>query len=125
MKASILAFTIMLGVGFAVGYWYVNRDFLVMYMAGATVKDLKYDRVDESGVVLSFKTERPVASRVLYGTTTMYGVEQVGPSKATEHSYFINGLLPGKDHNFAIELKTEDGKVFLTDNYFVQKYSPQ
>lgn len=119
MKAYALGTLIMFLIGLIGGYCYWNRNELMMRFQGAEVKGLAYKRVEDSGMTVSFKTEKPVTSKVYYGTTELYGVETSWQGPSTEHSYYINGLLPGKENNFVVEIKTEDGKLFKTNNHTV------
>ncbi len=119
MKVYIVVFLIMFLLGIAGGYFYWNKNSILMRIKGVHLNELSYSRVESSGMVLSFKTQKPVTTKVHYGTTPLYGVETSEKGPTTEHSYYIDGLLPGKENNFSVEIKTEDGKVFKTENKVV------
>ena len=121
MKGYVSVFIISLVVGLATGRLYFNRISIADFLTAVRVSDVEYMKLSESSVRVSFKTSQEVTTKLEYGTTTMYGVEsdeEVSPTK--DHAIVLPVLLPGKDHNFWVHIKTPSGKVKTSENFVIK-----
>ncbi|MBI4091356.1 hypothetical protein HY419_01225 [candidate division WWE3 bacterium] len=106
--------------GLFIGYVYFNFDALKTAFVGVRVRDVKFAKLSDSSVRVTFKTSKPVSAMLKYGTTQLYGVETEENAVSADHTFNLVGLLPGKGHNFQIVMKDETGKVKLSSNYIIK-----
>ena len=69
--------------------------------------------------VITWKTNEPSISWVLYGTSTDYGLEIKTSTTTTFHSLTLSGLLPETTYHYQIKSRDESGNVgFYTNQTF-------
>ena len=120
MRTYVVLFIVTLCIGIVAGILYKNPKFFSEKFMGVQVLGLSYKPLSDSSVSISFKTNKPVSVKLDYGTTELYGVETSQSALAKEHQIVLSGLLPGKDHNFKVEMKDEKGKTYSSGNYVVK-----
>lgn len=84
-----------------------------------SVRNMNYS-LSDSTLRVNFKTSKPAAVSIDYGTSEFYGVRTAESAIASEHNVVLTGLLPGKEHHFRVMMKLPDGKVAFSDNFVVK-----
>jgi len=76
-----------------------------------------------TGAIVRWETNEPTTSRVRFGLDTSLGVEVFDPTFTTDHKVVIDGLDPGLDYYFEVEV--EDGAGFVTASDTVLATAPE
>ena len=115
-----LLFVLVAALGFGISYLILHRGDVEQRLAFGGIRDVKFTRLSESSVKISFKTGKAVSTSVEYGTTELYGVKVPSDPAGNSHDFLLTGLLPGRDHNFRITVVTSGGKTYTSPNFVIK-----
>ncbi len=92
------------------------RSFVVM-LDPAVISNVQ-SNVAQMQCTITWTTNVPCTSKVLYGETASYGLEspEYG-SLVTSHSVVINGLDPGKTYHYAVRSKDSCGREVISGDH--------
>jgi YVTN family beta-propeller protein len=83
-----------------------------------TISNVQTTAINSTGATITWTTDVPCDSQVLYGLTTSYGSSTpVDPTLVTSHSVVLTGLTPGTLYHFEVKSSTAGGITTISDDF--------
>lgn len=84
-----------------------------------SVKAVPTATVTKDSATITWDTDQPTSTRVIYGETTSYGsttLKTDSNPKVTHHSATISGLLPNHTYHYQIKSRDDNGVLTISDD---------
>lgn len=100
-------------------------QFTYVVLLAPAISNIAVSGISTTSATISWNTNLPASSQVLYGTTTSYGHASAFDATATtSHSVLLSGLADGTVYHFAVSSGNIIGTTTSSDNIFVTESTP-
>lgn len=104
----------------------VDKTFPVYSTPAPVISNVQVDGVTDFSATISWTTDVPSDTRIMYGTTTSYGaMTTLDTSMVTDHNQNISGLAPSTLYHYKVISTNAEGNQTVSDDYtFVTSAPP-
>jgi|GEM_PF-2248234 len=80
------------------------------------ISEIQVVRTTSRSAVIEWKTNEPASSKIIYGTTTAYGLKKTEDDRERTHRMKIKKLIPNTTYNFAVVATDRAGNTSTSSN---------